>query len=63
MFAERPSGGSVTTLSDLCKIPSGNLIGAVGSIGLVVNQRRKPLSGLFKPSIVDSRVFNQEVSK
>ena len=63
MFAERPSGGSVTTFSDLCRMPSGNLIGAVGSIGLVVNQRRKPLSGLLRPSIVDSSVLNHDVSK
>ena len=58
MFYPRPSGGSVTTLSDFCKIPKGK-----ASVGDVVSQSLKALSGFCKFSIVISSFFSHDVSK
>lgn len=58
MLAPKPSGGSVTTLIDLCRIPRGNQ-----SVGLVVSQSLNCLSGLVRDSIIASSFLSQEVSK
>lgn len=45
IFNFNPSGGSVTTLSDFCKIPNGK-----ASVGCVVSQSLKSLFGLLNVS-------------
>ena len=53
MFSFRPFGGSVTTFSDRCKIPSGNL-----SVGSVVSHRRNSFAGL----VIFSKIFSSVLS-
>ena len=58
MFWPKPSGGSVTTLIDFWRIPNGKL-----SVGEVVSQSLKALSGFVIFSYITSSFFNQDTSK
>ena len=53
MFSFKPFGGSVTTFSDRCKIPSGNL-----SVGSVVSHKRNSFAGL----VIFSKIFSSVLS-
>jgi hypothetical protein len=59
IFNFKPSGGSVTILSDFYKIPNGNLL-----VGCVVSHNLKSLCGFCINSRVFSKCpFSQLVSK
>lgn len=58
MFLAKPSGGSVTTLRDLCRIVNGNF-----SVGSVVSHSLYSVLGLVVYSNSFSRLLSQEVSK